>query len=220
MARPSDSGGSALGWHAGFQRPKTKSSGEIAQRVDGEGGGGAGRRHDEAADRRPDAAGEVEVDAVQRHRRRQRRRAAPSRRRRPARTGLLSAVPQPIRKVKVSSSQGVIRPGIGAGGQRDRHREHEALRDRASRGGGRNCRRSAPAASEKIMIGSEVEACTSATMSAEPVIEVISQAAPTDWIRPPRLDARLAIQTARKIVWLNGASADGRSFIVLRSYPR
>ena len=57
----------------------------------------------------------------------------------------------------------------------------------------------APAASEKIMTGSEVDACTSATRSAEPVIEVISQAAPTDWMRLPRLDARLAIQTARKI---------------------
>jgi hypothetical protein len=30
-------------------------------------------------------------------------------------------------------------------------------------------------------------------------MEVISQAAPTDWISPPRLEARLAIQTARKM---------------------
>ena len=39
------------------------------------------------------------------------------------------------------------------------------------------------------MIGSVVEACTSATRSADALIEAISQAAPTDWIRPPKLEA-------------------------------
>ena len=38
----------------------------------------------------------------------------------------------------------------------------------------------APDASEKIMIGKAVEACTSATTSSDAAIEVISQAAPTD----------------------------------------
>ena len=57
----------------------------------------------------------------------------------------------------------------------------------------------APAASEKTMIGSVVEACTSATMLAEVVIVVIIQAAPTACTSPPKFDARLAIQIARKI---------------------
>ena len=70
----------------------------------------------------------------------------------------------------------------------------------------------APEASEKIMIGSEVDAWTSATMSSEAAIEVISQAAPTDWIRPPRLEARLASHTARNTGWVIGASGDARSF--------
>ena len=48
------------------------------------------------------------------------------------------------------------------------------------------------------MIGSVVEACTSATMSAEVAIAVISQAAPTAWIRPPKFEARLANQMLRK----------------------
>src|SRR4051812_33828344 len=77
----------------------------------------------------------------------------------------------------------------------------------------------APAASEKIMTGSVVEACTSATRSAEPVVAVISQAAPTDWMRLPRLDARLASHTARKIGWLKGASARDRSVTGLLSPP-
>ena len=40
----------------------------------------------------------------------------------------------------------------------------------------------APEASEKIMTGSAIDACTSATMSAEAAIEVISHAAPTAWM--------------------------------------
>src|SRR4051794_10110219 len=77
----------------------------------------------------------------------------------------------------------------------------------------------APAASEKIMTGSVVEACTRATRSADPVIEVISQAAPTDWMRLPRFDAKLASHTARKTGWLKGASAAGRSVTGLLSPP-
>src|SRR5262245_64979125 len=75
----------------------------------------------------------------------------------------------------------------------------------------------APDAREKIMTGSEVDAWTSETMSAEPAIEVISHAAPTDWMRPPRLEARLAVHTARKVEWPKGANGDGRSFTGLNS---
>ena len=49
------------------------------------------------------------------------------------------------------------------------------------------------------MIGSVVEACTRATRSADAPMEVISHDAPTDWISPPKFEARLAIQTARKM---------------------
>src|SRR3546814_19253537 len=55
---------------------------------------------------------------------------------------------------------------------------------------------SAPAGSDSSMIGSVTDAWPSATSSALP-IEVIIHEAPTDWIRPPKLDARMAIQTAR-----------------------
>ncbi|MCY1236724.1 hypothetical protein D9M72_493960 [compost metagenome] len=47
-------------------------------------------------------------------------------------------------------------------------------------------------------------------MFAEGEIEVISQAAPTDWMRPPKLDARLAIQIVRKMSCLKGASGELR----------
>ena len=56
----------------------------------------------------------------------------------------------------------------------------------------------APATSENSMMGSAVEACTSATMSGDGAIESIIQDAPTDWIRLPKFESRLAIQTPRK----------------------
>jgi hypothetical protein len=66
----------------------------------------------------------------------------------------------------------------------------------------------APAISENSMIGSVVEACTRAMKSADAPIEVISQAAPTDWISPPKLEAKLASQTARKMRCRKGTKAD------------
>ena len=57
------------------------------------------------------------------------------------------------------------------------------------------------------MSGSVVDACTSATMFSDWDIEAIIQAAPTDWIRPPKFVTRLVIQTARKTGWFSGASA-------------
>jgi hypothetical protein len=66
----------------------------------------------------------------------------------------------------------------------------------------------APEASENSMIGAAVDACTSATMFAESVIDVIIHAAPTAWMSPPKFDERLASQIARKVECLNGARGD------------
>src|SRR5690606_10298709 len=68
----------------------------------------------------------------------------------------------------------------------------------------------APAASDSSMIGRVIDACTRATICAE-AMEVIIHAAPTDWIRPPKLVTRLVIHTARKIGCRSGARAEGRS---------
>jgi hypothetical protein len=68
----------------------------------------------------------------------------------------------------------------------------------------------APETTEKSMIGSEVDACTSATMFTDCEIDVISQAAPTAWISPPKLEARLAIQMVRNVSCRKGASGDMR----------
>ncbi len=65
---PSVSGGSVLGTMSRFQRAMTRISGQIAQHIDREGGSRAGGGDDDAANRRPDAAGQVEVDAVRHHR--------------------------------------------------------------------------------------------------------------------------------------------------------
>ena len=58
------------------------------------------------------------------------------------------------------------------------------------------------------MIGKAVDAWTSATISEDVVIDVISHAAPTLCIRPPKFEARLAVQTARKMPCRNGARVD------------
>lgn len=49
------------------------------------------------------------------------------------------------------------------------------------------------------MIGRVVAVCTRAINWDEAPSEVISQAAPTVWIKPPKLEARLAIQIERKM---------------------
>ncbi len=110
--------------------------------------------------------------------------------------GLLSAVPQPMRKVKVSSSQGVMRP---CQAQSVRAMETTSMKHWADSISLRRSKlsASAPAATENSMIGSEVEACTSATMLAEGEMEAIIQAAPTDCTSPPKLEMRLAAQIRR-----------------------
>ncbi len=57
----------------------------------------------------------------------------------------------------------------------------------------------APAGIEISMTGSISAVCTSATLSADDVICVIAQAAPTAWINRPRLDNRLASQMRRNV---------------------
>jgi hypothetical protein len=47
-------------------------------------------------------------------------------------------------------------------------------------------------------------------MSAEGAIEVISQEAPTPWMRLPKFETRLAVQMARKMRCRNGASVEAR----------
>ena len=63
----------------------------------------------------------------------------------------------------------------------------------------------APAGIEISMIGSISAVCTSATLSADDVICVIAQAAPTPWISSPRLETRLASQMRRNTACRNGA---------------
>src|SRR5262245_22449439 len=73
-----------------------------------------------------------------------------------------------------------------------------------------NTSAAAPAANENSMIGSTVEACTRATTSAVGASDVMSHDAPTDWISPPKLETRLATQSARKTWCLKGPSGAAR----------
>src|ERR1700689_3720647 len=63
----------------------------------------------------------------------------------------------------------------------------------------------APAGIEISITGSISAVCTSATLSAEDVIWVIAQAAPTPWINRPRLESRLASQIRRNAECRSGA---------------
>src|SRR5690606_6815578 len=69
----------------------------------------------------------------------------------------------------------------------------------------------APETSANSMIGRAVDACTNATMSADDEMMVIIHAAPTVWIREPRLVARLASQIDRNIRCWKGARVGKRS---------
>jgi hypothetical protein len=73
------------------------------------------------------------------------------------------------------------------------------------------------------MMGKAVEDCTSATMFSELEIAVIIQAAPTAWIKPPKLEAMLAIQMVRKVWWAKGARGETRSgtvhLVVIHAAP-
>ena len=110
--------------------------------------------------------------------------------------GALKAEPQPIRKVNSSSSHGVIEPGPGTDREDDGDVSMKNCVPSITRRRSR-LSASAPATSDSSMTGSAIEACTSATMSADCAIEIINQEAPTDWISAPRLARRLANQTAR-----------------------
>ena len=77
----------------------------------------------------------------------------------------------------------------------------------------------APAGIEISMIGSISAVCTSATLLADDVICVIAQAAPTPWIRSPRLDNRLASQMRRNTECRSGAVILSERVSAVRSYP-
>ena len=123
--------------------------------------------------------------------------------------GAVNAEPHPIRNVNVSSSHGVIAPNqvqsASTADTTSRNVCARIIRRRRSK-----LSAMAPATRASSTIGSAVEACTSATMSAERAIEVIIHAAPTDWIMPPKLETVLAIHTERKTGDCIGASADAR----------
>jgi hypothetical protein len=70
-----------------------------------------------------------------------------------------------------------------------------------------NMSATAPATVDKSATGSISAVCTNATLSADAVICVIAQAAPTPMMRSPKFDSRLAVQIRRKTPCRSGARA-------------
>ena len=128
------------------------------------------------------------------------------------------APPQPMRKVNPSSCHGPSSPSqaVRARPQLIRNMKSCAPSITVRRG---KPSATAPATSDSSITGSVVDVCTSATMSAVTAMEVIAQAAPTAWIRPPRLDTMLANQRLRNTGIRMGARVELElSFIASRAW--
>jgi hypothetical protein len=107
-------------------------------------------------------------------------------------------MPLPIMKQNTRSSRGVAAPA-----------QASAVRQRAPASAiesaitptflRSNISATAPAGAEISATGSINAVCTRATMSADAVIWVTDQAAPTPMIKSPRLDRRLAVRILRNM---------------------
>src|SRR5882757_1101185 len=116
-----------------------------------------------------------------------------------------SAMPQPTTKHSVSRICGVMCPNqvnsvsaVAPDSEIDSETSATMRRSYMSA--------TAPAGIEISITGSITAVCTNATLSADEAICVIAQAAPTAWIRSPRLDNRLASQMRRNTACRNGAA--------------
>ena len=110
-------------------------------------------------------------------------------------------MPQPIRKVKESSSQGDKRPSSASTVSTI---ETTNMKPCATSMTLRRSKLSAktPAISEKTMIGNVTEVWTRATMLSDDVSSVIIHAAPTACTSPPKLDASEANQSMANVWFL------------------
>ena len=113
------------------------------------------------------------------------------------------AIPLPIMKQNRSSKNGVIRSKkasiVSASEPASAIAKATSPTTRRS-----NISAKAPAGVETSATGSINAVCTNATISAEEVIRVIAQAAPTPIINRPRFDNRLAVQIRLNTACLNG----------------
>src|SRR6202047_3301182 len=116
-----------------------------------------------------------------------------------------SARPQPTTKQNASRVCGVMRPSHAI---TDSEVAPESAIDSETSATMRRSYMSAmaPAGIEISMIGSISAVCTSATWSADDVIWVMAQAAPTPWINMPKLESRLASQMRRNTTYRSGAA--------------
>src|ERR1700682_856557 len=115
-----------------------------------------------------------------------------------------SAMPQPTTKQNASRVCGVMRPSHDI---TDSEVAPESAIDNETSATMRRSYMSAMATAgiEISMIGSINAVCTSATLSADDVIWVMAQAAPTPWINSPKLESRLASQMRRNTECRSGA---------------
>jgi hypothetical protein len=130
-----------------------------------------------------------------------------------AQAGKFTAVPALMAKVRASRPQG---PSASAAARTASSTPVAAIQSWAAISARRRSRMSAtaPPGRAKRKTGSMAAACTRLTISGEGASEVISHPAPVFWIHMPLLEARLAIQSARKAGWQRGAKALGDAMMV------
>lgn len=118
--------------------------------------------------------------------------------------GLISAMPLPTTKQRANNRVGVVK--LNQPSAPSAVAPHNSIESATTATIRRSCMSAmAPAGIEITITGSNNAVCTKATWFAEDVISVIAQAAPTPWIKRPRLAKRLASQMRRKVRWCRGA---------------
>ena len=204
MARLSRSRGSRDGSLVAVPQEQHDHQRQIEHRVGRKRRDRAGGRDDDAADRRPETSRDVVADAVERDRGRQRLRGhlladggLPGRSEQRHAAADDEAERQQVFGVTRPSQASTV-SAVAPASAIDSETSATMRRSYMSA--------MAPAGIAISMTGSIKAVCTSATLSADEVICVIAQAAPTPWIRMPRLESRLASQMRRNTECRSGAA--------------
>jgi hypothetical protein len=121
--------------------------------------------------------------------------------------GIVRAVPIPMAKMKLSSSQAIIMPSaVSAASAPSTIRKYTLTAIRSLRRSTMSA--IAPAGNASSITGSVVAAATSATIDGEDASEVINQPAPTSFIQVPMFETSVAIHRARNSPWRSGLQGD------------
>lgn len=132
--------------------------------------------------------------------------------------GIISAVPMPMHRVSVNSSQTPINPDrLNPASSTAMVAIHSCTPNRYLRLSTMSA--NAPAGNARKNIGKAPATWTRATCSGLADRDVISQPAPTSCIQVPMFEAMLASHSQRKVVWRKGLQALGTGAFMGQNQP-